>query len=89
MSWFKKKEVATNTIVPANEKVIVLLFEKDINEVQAELWTLESLWGYMARSYLTGSDPYNLMTIAQNEYALSRAELYGMQKERKLKYGRD
>lgn len=70
------------------EKVIVLYFDEKTHGLMSELWTLSRLWDYMKESYLYGSDPLDLMQITQNEYALGRAEVFGMQNERRKKYGR-
>lgn len=84
MIFKKKKDVAKNVEISANEKVLVILSgSPDIAH-----WTLEELWNYMKHAYRCGEDPLKLMDIPQNEYALGRAELWGMRNERKDKYGR-
>lgn len=70
----------------AREKVIVNCFI--FGKLTSELWTVEQLWNYMETALRTGNDPFDLMLISQNEYALGRAEVFGMDKERKIKYGR-
>lgn len=72
--------------IDANEKVIVTFFLND--KVTTALWTLEQLWAYESHALRTGQDPYDLMHIEQNLYALGRAEVFGMRKERMQKYGR-
>lgn len=86
MIWFKKKKRAKNVEYNANEKVIVLYFED--HGVVCETWAIEKLWNYMSEAYRTGRDPLDLMHISQNEYALGKAELFGMAKERADKFGR-
>lgn len=73
--------------IDANEKVIVTFFLN--GKVTTALWTLEELWAYEANALRTGQDPYDLMYIEQNMYALGRAEVFGMRKERASKYGRN
>lgn len=89
MRWLrkKKKEVEKNVEQNANEKVLVLYFG-DAHGLICDTWTLESLWNYMKNAYKTGEDPYDLMHISQNEYALGKAEVWGMKNERNKKYGR-
>ena len=88
MKWFKrKKDYVKNVEQNANEKVLVLYFGDDHGLV-CDTWTLEALWNYMKETYKTGLDPYDLMHISQNEYALGKAEVWGMRRERKDKYGR-
>lgn len=70
------------------EKVIVLYFDEETHGLMTELWTLARLWDYMAEAYKYGTDPLDLMCIQQNEYALGRAEVYGMKNERMNKFGR-
>lgn len=70
----------------AREKVIVNAFV--LGALISDLWTVEQLWSYMAVALQTGYDPLDLMFIPQNEYALGRAEVFGMNTERKKKYGR-
>lgn len=77
-----------NTTIDAREKVIVNFFRMGGNELVSELWTVEQLWIYMSVALQTGYDPLDLMFIAQNEFALGRAEVFGMRHERKIKYGR-
>jgi hypothetical protein len=72
--------------IDAREKVVVNHFMA--KELTTELWTVEQLWNYMEVALRTGYDPLDLMFIPQNEYALGRAEVYGMRNERKIKYGR-
>lgn len=72
--------------IDAREKVVVNHFIA--KELTTELWTVEQLWNYMEVALRTGYDPLDLMFIPQNEYALGRAEVYGMRNERKIKYGR-
>lgn len=72
----------------ARERVIVNFFRMHGNELISELWTVEQLWMYMAVALQTGYDPLDLMFISQNEFALGRAEVFGMRNERKKKYGR-
>lgn len=75
-----------NVIPDARERVVVLYF-KD-NSLVSDLWTVEKLWDYKKNALITGLDPLDLMFIHQNEYALGRAEVFGMSHERKDKYGR-
>lgn len=75
-----------NVIPDAREKIVVLYFRD--NGLISDLWTVEKLWDYMKQSYITGLDPLDLMFIRQNEYSLGRAEVFGMFRERKDKYGR-
>lgn len=70
------------------EKVIVLYFDERTHGLMSELWTLPRLWDYMKDALKYGTDPLDLMHIQQNEYALGRAEVYGMKRERNEKYGR-
>lgn len=72
--------------IDAREKVVVNHFIS--NNLITELWTVEQLWNYMEVALRTGYDPLDLMFIPQNEYALGRAEVYGMRNERRIKYGR-
>ena len=71
------------------EKVLVLYFDENDHGLKCELWTLSRLWDYVKNFYINGKDPLDLMRITQNEYALGRAEVYGMRNERKKKYGRN
>ena len=71
----------------SEEKVIVNYFVN--GTLFAELWTLDKLWAYMASALKFGFDPLDLMCVQQNQYALGRAEVYGMRKERIAKYGRN
>lgn len=71
-----------------DEKVIVLYFDEKTHGLMTELWTLARLWAYMKDAYKYGTDPLDLMHIQQNEYALGRAEVYGMNDERMKKLGR-
>lgn len=77
-----------NVIPDAREKVIVNYFRLNGNELISELWTVEQLWQYMRVALTTGNDPLDLMLIGQNQYALGRAEVFGTNRERKMKYGR-
>lgn len=85
-NWFKRKKRVKKEEHPSNEKVLVLYFED--HGVVCETWSVEKLWDYMADAYKTGQDPLDLMHIQQNEYALGKAEVFGMHKERSGKYGR-
>lgn len=82
-----KKKRAKNNTPDAREKIVVLYFKDD--GLVSDLWTVERLWEYMKTSLTTGLDPLDLMFIRQNEYALGRAEVFGMFDERKRKYGRN
>ena len=73
-------------MIDANEKVLVTYFLN--GKVTTSLWTLEQLWLYEANAIRFGQDPLDLMHVTQNEYALGRAEVFGMRKERSEKYGR-
>ena len=81
-----RKKRAKNIEYNANEHVLVLYFEG--HQLVSDLWTVEKLWSYMSRAYKDGLDPLDLMLIPQNEYALGRAEVFGMVSERRDKYGR-
>ena len=86
MIFWRRKKREQNVEINANEQVVVLSIID--GWLRSDIWSLESLWNYMAACYKGCEDICGLMTIAQNEYALSRAELWGMQQERKDKYGR-
>lgn len=70
----------------ALEKVLVLYFRD--GTVKLNLIPIEVLWAYVRHAYRTGEDPDDIMRIEQNLYAIGRAELFGMAKERNEKYGR-
>lgn len=72
----------------SNERVLVTYYSKELKQFVTELWWKTQLWEYMARALKYGEDPLDLMHVPQNEYALGRAEVYGMQEERRKKYGR-
>lgn len=72
----------------SNERVLVTYYSKELKQFVTELWWKAQLWEYMARALKYGEDPLDLMHVPQNEYALGRAEVYGMQEERRKKYGR-
>lgn len=72
----------------SNERVLVTYYSKELKQFVTELWRKTQLWEYMARALKYGEDPLDLMHVPQNEYALGRAEVYGMQEERRKKYGR-
>lgn len=72
----------------SSERVLVTYYSKELKQFVTELWWKTQLWEYMARALKYGEDPLDLMHVPQNEYALGRAEVYGMQKERREKYGR-
>jgi hypothetical protein len=72
----------------SSEKVLVTYYSKELKQFVTELWWKTQLWEYMARALKYGEDPLDLMHVPQNEYALGRAEVYGMQEERRKKYGR-
>ena len=75
------KTRAKNDIHDAREKVLVLYFED--HKLSTELWTVESLWSYISRACKTGADPLDIMHIPQNEYALGRAEVFGLRKDKR------
>lgn len=75
-----------NIIPDAREKVIVNYFLN--GKLISELWTVENLWLYFKEAFYTGNDPFDLMHITQNEFALGRAEVYGLYSERRKKLGR-
>ena len=72
----------------SEDKVLVTYYSPKLKRHVTDYWPKERLWEYMAEAYRTGNDPYDLMTISQNEFALGRAEELGMRDERKKKYGR-
>ena len=72
----------------SEDKVLVTYYSPKLKRHVTDYWPKERLWEYMAEAYRTGNDPYDLMTISQNEFALGRAEELGMRDERKNKYGR-
>ena len=72
----------------SNERVLVTYYSKELKQFVTELWFKSQLWEYMARALKYGEDPLDLMHVPQNEYALGVAEVFGMQKERREKYGR-
>lgn len=72
----------------SSERVLVTYYSKELKQFVTELWWKTQLWEYMARALKYGEDPLDLMHVPQNEYALGRAEVYGMQEERRKKYGR-
>jgi hypothetical protein len=82
-----KKNYEKNNEPDAREKVIVNGFLNGV--LTSDLWTTEQLWAYMRVALSTGYDPLDIMFVQQNEYALGRAEVFGLNKERKIKYGRD
>lgn len=86
MSIFGKKKREQNAELNANEQVVVLSIID--GWLRSDIWVVEDLWNYMAACYKGCADIYGLMDIPQNEYALGRAELWGMRNERKDKYGR-
>ena len=75
------KDRAKNEIVDAREKVLVLYFED--HKLSMELWTIESLWSYIKNVVESGLDPLDIMHIPQNEYALGRAEVFGLRKDKR------
>jgi hypothetical protein len=84
--FFKKKEVYSEPEADAREKVLVI---SSVNGwLRTDIWTVEDLWYYMSHCYKGGPDTLGLMDILQNEYALGRAEVWGMRDERNNKYGR-
>lgn len=85
-NFFKKKEVYSEPEPDAREKVLVI---SDVNGwLRMDIWTVEDLWYYMVHCYKGAPDILGLMDILQNEYALGRAEVWGMNAERRNKYGR-
>lgn len=72
----------------SNERVLVTYYSKELKQFVTELWWKTQLWEYMARALKYGEDPLDLMHVPQNEYALGRAEVYGMKETRRKKYGR-
>lgn len=72
----------------SEDKVLVTYYSPKLKRHVTDYWPKERLWSYMAEAYRTGNDPYDLMAISQNEFALGRAEELGMRDERKKKYGR-
>lgn len=86
MIFWRRKKREQNVEINANEQVVVLSIID--GWLRSDIWVVEDLWNYMAYCYLGGKDIYGLMDIPQNEYALGRAELWGMRNERKDKYGR-
>lgn len=62
----------------------ILVFVKD----GPALWmSVEELWDYMIAH--KEDDPYGIFKLPQNKYAIGRAKTYGLEKERKEKYGRE
>lgn len=76
------------TPLRSNERVLVTYYSKELKQFVTELWWKTQLWEYMARALKYGEDPLDLMHVPQNEYALGRAEVYGMKETRRKKYGR-
>lgn len=86
MIFWRRKKREQNVEINANEQVVVLSIID--GWLRSDIWVVEDLWDYMAACYKGCEDIYGLMDIPQNEYALGRAELWGMRNERKDKYGR-
>lgn len=66
-----------------NEKA--LIFEEVKNH--SEIWLLEDIFDYIVNH--SNDDPLGIMSNPMNEYALQRAQAYGLQAERREKYARD
>jgi hypothetical protein len=82
-----KEKPMKNVSISSNEQLVILYFQD--GQITSELTTVEKLWNYVSAALKSGSDPLDLMLIKQNEYAISRAETWGMAKERMYKYGRN
>ena len=62
----------------------ILVFVK---ESPALWWTLDEMWTYILNH--KDDDPLGIFKLPQNKYAIGRAKAYGLEQERKEKYGRE